>query len=448
MGRKLLVIGLDSAPPSLVYNRFRDSLPTLSILTSGNKAILRSSHPPITIPAWAVMVTGKSPGELGLYGFRHRKPGSYNDVYIASSRSIKSPAIWDLAGREGLKSVVVGVPPSYPPRPIRGAMVGCFITPGPESPYTFPPRLKGEMESALGPYIFDAEYRSDDKESIIGNLWKMTKYQFRAYRFLMKRLKWDFFMFVQIGVDRVQHAFWGYMDKDHHKYTPGNRYENVIEEYYRLVDEELGKMIKETPADAVIAVVSDHGAKRMKGAFVVNQWLAEKGYLKIEKMPPPGTDLSEARIDWRKTIAWGWGGYYARIFLNVEGREPKGVIRRDDYEHYRTELIEEISRIEGPGGEEWDSYAFRPEELYPVVRGDVPDLIAYFDDLYWRSAGTVGWDTKYLRENDRGPDDAVHDWFGIISLYDPEESVPPLKEKLDIKEVFQIFAEILGLGEQ
>ena len=45
--------------------------------------------------------------------------------------------------------------------------------------------------------------------------------------------------------------------------------------------------------------------------------------------------------------------------------------------------------------------------------------MVYFDDLYWRSAGTLGYDTKYLSENDTGPDDAVHDQEGIYILYDP-----------------------------
>ncbi|GBF09735.1 conserved hypothetical protein [Aeropyrum pernix] len=34
--------------------------------------------------------------------------------------------------------------------------------------------------------------------------------------------------------------------------------------------------------------------------------------------------------------------------------------------------------------------------------------------MSWRPAGTIGWSSTYLEENDRGPDDAVHDWHGII----------------------------------
>ena len=34
--------------------------------------------------------------------------------------------------------------------------------------------------------------------------------------------------------------------------------------------------------------------------------------------------IKDAEIDWSQTLAWGDGGYYGRLFLNVKGREPQG----------------------------------------------------------------------------------------------------------------------------
>ena len=447
MVRKLLVIGLDCVPPNLLYKEFKEELPNISmLLDDGYKAEMKTTNPPITIPAWAVMTTGKSPGELGIYGFRHRIKGKYNDFYIVNSRYIKTPAIWDVIGRKDLKSIVVGVPPSYPPKPIKGYMVSGFITPGPESRYTFPITLKRTLEKSFGKYIFDVVYRSEDKDRIVEELWKMTIQHFKIYSYLASKDWWTLMMFVEIGTDRVHHAFWGYMDKEHHKYTPGNKYEKIIEEYYKLVDEKIGELLKNVPKDTVISIVSDHGAKRMKGAFVINQWMIKEGYMKLQKSVGQGTELKDAPVDWKNTLAWGWGGYYARIFLNVKGREPYGIIEPEDYEHYRDELKEKIQRIRGPNGEEWKTKVYRPEELYPVVRGDPPDLIVYFDDLYWRSAGTLGWPTMYLKENDRGPDDAVHDWIGVFTLYDPENTVDRKEKRVDIQDISKIYLETI-LGE-
>ena len=49
--------------------------------------------------------------------------------------------------------------------------------------------------------------------------------------------------------------------------------------------------------------------------------------------------------------------------------------------------------------------------------------MVYFDDLNWRSAGTVGHDSLYLFENDTGPDDSVHSMMGIFIMYDPSKNM-------------------------
>jgi len=414
---KVLVLGLDSAPPRLVYEELKGELPNLESVME-ERRVLESSHPPITIPAWAVMTTGRTPGELGLYGFRHRVPGSYDDVYIANSKLVRAPTIWDLLTSMDKRSIVVGVPPSYPPKPLKGYLISDFITPGPDKPYTWPPLLRREVERvAGGPYPFDVPFRVHDKDSIIRGLWDMTEKQFRVFRHLLATKKWDFAMMVQIGVDRVQHAFWKYYDPGHPRYPGrGNKYEDVIPRYYRLVDEWIGRVLEAVPRDTRIVVASDHGAKPMKGAFAINQWLIEEGLLVLRKKPEkPGTDLTPDMVDWEKTRAWAWGGYYARIFLNIRGREPKGVIDPEEAPGFIEELAGRLKAVRGPDGESWDTRVYTPSQLYPEVRGHPPDLIVYLDDLNWRSAGTLGWPSMYLEENDRGPDDAVHDWHGIVA---------------------------------
>ena len=423
--RKVLVIGLDSAPPELVFDRFKDELPNLShLIDNGLYARMKSSHPPITIPAWAVMVTGRDPGTLGIYGFRHRKPGEYNDFYIVNSRFIKARKIWDFIAEYDKKSCLVGIPPSYPPFKVNGCMVSCFITPSAKKNYTYPITLMKEIQNLVGEYIFDVAFRIEDRDLIRDNLFDMTVKRFKVLNHFIEKKKWDFFMFVEIGLDRVHHAFWKYFDKEHHLYEPGNKYENVILDYYKLLDEKIGDMLSKIDENTYVIVVSDHGAKRMKGAFVLNEWLIEQGYMTLKKEPEKIINISEADIDWSKTVAWGWGGYYARVFINVEGREKMGIVKKSDYEDVRDQLISDLKKIRDPNGRLMDNKVFKPEELYPVLNGDPPDLMVYFDDLYWRSAGTIGYKNLYLPENDIGPDDAVHAQHGIFVLYDPQGTVP------------------------
>lgn len=418
---KVLVIGLDCAAPELVFDQFLGDLPNLrQLMASGIYGRLESCIPAITIPAWIVMMTGKSPGKLGMYGFRHRRGYSYNDIWIANSQTIKEDTVWDILGRQGKRVCLVGVPPSYPPYPVEGNLVSCFMTPGADKEYTHPPQLKKEIESLVGEYVFDVAFRTEERDALLSQLYQMTEKRFQVIKHLMKNKDWDFFMFVEIGIDRIHHAFWKFLDKEHHLYQPGNKYESAIADYYKYIDEKVGQILSLIDSDTAVLVVSDHGAKRMKGAFCVNEWLAKEGLLALNSRPERQVSLERADIEWSKTKGWGWGGYYARIFLNVEGREPQGVIKTKDYERERDELAQRLKAIKGPNGEIWDTKVFKPDEVFEEDRGDSPDLMVYFDDLYWRAAGTMGHHTLYLPENDTGPDDAVHSQYGVFILSYPQ----------------------------
>lgn len=421
---RVFVIGLDSAPPELLYHEFIDDLPNIrKLLEKSVHGAMKSCVPAITIPAWMVMATGKSPGELGLYGFRHRKGNSYRDIWIAHSLMVKEKAVWDYIAKDGKKSILVGVPPSYPPKKVNGHLISCFITPDSSVNYTYPSELKSEVEKVAGDYIFDVVFRKDERDEVVEKIWEMTEKRFEVIRYLIQEKEWDYFEFVEIGLDRIHHAFWKYFDKEHHLHEPG--YENVIKDYYKLLDEEIGKTIKLLDEDTAIAIVSDHGIKRMKGCFAINQWLIEEGFLKIknpEIMDKRGVKFEQLDVDWGETVAWAWGGYYSRIFLNVVGREKSGKIRRSEFENARDEVADCIKSVRGPEGEKWDTEVFYPEDIYPSAVGDIPDMMVYFDALSWRSAGTLGWDSNYLRENDTGPDDAVHSEYGCFALYLPEST--------------------------
>jgi len=419
MRKRLFIFGLDAAPPKLIFDRFIEYLPNFKkIIKKSVFGPMRSCDPPITIPAWMVMMTGSEPGELGLYGFRHRKNYSYNQIVLPNSKSIRLPKIWDLISLNNLRSFVMGIPPTYPPSPINGWLITSFLTPDDRSNFTYPLSLKYEIKRIVPEYIFDVPFRKEDRDWVLNNIFKMTDVHHKVALNMMKRKNWDLFIYMEIGLDRIQHAFWKYMDESHKRYTKHERYSDAILRYYIKLDEILGDIIKTDPKTDIL-IVSDHGAKKMDGAFAVNDWLIEKGYLKLRKDVKPGLRLDKADVDWRETIAWGWGGYYARIFLNIEGRESMGIISRDEISRVIEKLRRDILSIKGPNNELWRNMVYRPSELYSTLNGNPPDLMVYFDNLNWRSAGTLGYEDYYLPENDTGPDDAVHDYDGIFIWYSP-----------------------------
>jgi len=445
--RRVVVIGLDCATPKILFEDFIEEGPNIKkLMDHGVYGKLRSSDPPITIPAWMVMSTGKKAGTLGIYGFRHRKENSYTDFWVANSRTIKEPKIWDILGNNGLKSIILGVPPTYPVQPINGNLVSGFITPDILSNFTYPPELKAEIIENVGDYIVDTKFRTDAKEQLLINIYKMTRIQFKTIRYLMKNKEWDYFQFVIIGLDRLHHAFWKYYDKAHPKYEPGSIFESVIKKYYAYLDQEVGEILNLLDENTIVLIVSDHGAKAMKGVLCINMALEKLGLLKFKKHPEPKTRMQDAEIDWNKTYAWGWGGYYARMFLNVRDREKYGIIEPSKYEEWRSKLIDLLKEIPDNAGNKMNTKIYRPEDLFTIIRGDAPDLLVYFDDLYWRSAGTVGYDSMYLGENDTGPDDAVHDYYGILIIYDPKRQLGQQIETQNILDIAPTILKIFGIG--
>jgi len=133
---------------------------------------MRSTHPPITVPAWTAMMASRDPGELGFYGFRNRKDHSYDGYSFANSTQVKVPRLWDRLGAAGRRSIVLGVPQTYPPSPLAGEMVTCFLTPSTQSQYTYPAELKAEVERVTDGYVLDVEdFRTADKERLLRRVY-------------------------------------------------------------------------------------------------------------------------------------------------------------------------------------------------------------------------------------------------------------------------------------
>ena len=243
----------------------------------------------------------------------------------------------------------------------------------------------------------------------------MTDRRFHLARHLLETKPWQLFVMVEMGPDRMHHGFWKYIDAEHRKHEPGNPYERAILDYYRHVDGLIGGLLEHADDDTLVLVVSDHGAKRLDGGIRVNEWLRREGLLALEREPDGVCLPKDVGIDWAKTTAWGDGGYYARVFLNVRGREPEGTVAPEDYEAVRDDLARRLAEIPDDEGRPLDTRVYRPEELYDEVNGVAPDLIVVFGDLFWRSVahGRRRRGRADARER-HGPDDANHAQDGIL----------------------------------
>ena len=417
---RVLLIGLDCVPPLLVFERYRGSLPHLDrLIDSGTFGPLRSTIPPITVPAWASMLSGWDPGELGLYGFRNRIPGS-RGLRLVESGDLRLPMLWDRLGEYGRRVSILFVPPSYPPRPVNGELISCFLTPDADSPHTYPPELAGELRARFGPYRPDVEnYRSEERPRLLQEIYALSAQRFAIAEHLLRTRRSDLTALVDIGPDRFHHAFWSQIDPDDPHHVAEGRFAGEGLRYYQFLDDRIGALLAAAGDDCAVLVVSDHGARPLRACVCINEWLIERGYLVLERYPERVTPFDQLAIDWSRTRAWGEGGYYARICLNLRGREPEGCVDPAEADRLCERLARELGELRGPAGEVLANRCVRPEQTYRRVTGLAPELMVFFDELAYRSLGSVGQRRLFSSRNDSGLDACNHAWDGIFIASGP-----------------------------
>lgn len=444
---KVAIIGMDCWEPSLVFERWRSELPNMQrLMQYGRWGNLESCMPPITVPAWSCMATSKDPGTLGVYGFRNRKDYSYDGLEIATNLSIREPRVWDILGESGKQTIAIGVPQTFPiTKPINGVQVTCFLTPGIESNYTYPPALKEEIARVVGEYQVDVkDFRTENKKWLLEQIYVMTDRRFTLCKHLLKTRPWDLFWMVEMGTDRIHHGFWQNHDEHHHRHEPGNEFKDAIRNYYHHIDRSIGGLLEVIDVDkTAIMVVSDHGAKRMDGGICFNDWLIQQGYLSMKTPVTGRRKFDFADVDWKRTKAWGEGGYYGRLFINKAGREREGIVAAAEYEPLRDEITRKLEAMSDPHGKPLGTRVYKPEKIYKKVNGVAPDGVVIFGDLHWRSVGTIGNPSIYTFENDTGPDDANHAQQGMYVLSHPSLG-PAKREDRSIYDVTPTVLKLFG----
>lgn len=418
---RILLLGLDSVPPDLAFEHLSEHMPRLRELRhKGAFGCLRSTDPPITIPAWTTLLSGRDPGELGLYGFRSYKRNSY-EMEGATSRSVRAPRLWDLASRAGLRSVIVGVPPSYPVEAPPGCVVtGCFLTPQSHSRWIDPPDMRAWLEERYGAYLVDVEgHRGGDRPAILDGARAMTKQRFALLRELCAQTDPHLAVVVDIGPDRLHHGLLASLHPAHPSFSAQDPLGPSCREYYALLDEEVGRTIDSVGGDPLVLVCSDHGVQPLLGGLCLNDWLIERGDLVLLESPQGPTPLTASMVDWRRTKVYAQGGHYGRLRLNQRGREPLGILPPDKAPALLDALQADLESLTYPNGQNMSHRVLRPCQIYRQTQGIPPDLLVYCDDLRLRAIGAVGNHRLVIKGNDTGADEANHSLQGMFVASGP-----------------------------
>jgi len=217
--------------------------------------------------------------------------------------------------------------------------------------------------------------------------------------------------------DRMQHMFWRYLEPNH----PANAgkdvetHKHALRDLYVKMDDLVGRVVDRMDDDTVLMVMSDHGFKPFRRGVNLNSWLYKNGYLAVKGDGPAGGQYYQD-VDWSKTRAYavGLGG----IYLNVKGREAKGIVEAGaEQEQLKQEIAEKLRALYD---DEHDSNAIA--EVYdanviyngPYVR-EAPDLMVGFKIGY-----RVGWDCAVGEVTDTVISDNTKSWSGDHLMNPPD----------------------------
>ncbi|MHA2053217.1 MAG: alkaline phosphatase family protein, partial [Candidatus Hodarchaeales archaeon] len=294
--KKTLVIGLDGASPYPLYTYAKQGyLKNIQqLMITGAYGELESTIPPATCPAWVTSVTGVNPGKHGISDFVLDVDLKTRKFLYANSKQRKSKAIWNILSEENKKVIVINVPVTYPPEEVNGIMVSGLFTPNLKSKFTYPEHIRESL--------YDYNYKIDIGESIIRrskirynninkemeDLINLIEKRVMVCENLMNNYSWDFFMVVFTALDRLQHYYWKYIDKNHIGYD--NEESRIlfpsILKVYQKIDEAIGRLsrIKEKSiGDGNIIIYSDHGFKPLNAYFFTNSFFRQNELIKIRK---------------------------------------------------------------------------------------------------------------------------------------------------------------------
>lgn len=370
--KRVVVIGIDGVPYTYVRRLFEaGELPNFRALAGeGALAQMDTTLPNVSSVAWSSFMTGQNPGKHNIYGFVDRQPGTLK-TFIPTSRTMRSPALWEILSAAGKRVFAMNVPVTYPSRQVNGIVVGCFLSPSVEKAAP-----NAEVAQALKRmnYCVDADpaMARRDKDSFLPHLDEVFERRIEAMRYFWRQEPWDFFMAHIMETDRLHHFFWEEMEQGHAKYGP------AFLEFYKRVDHVLGEVRSWLDEDTTLIVLSDHGFCSIKQEVYVNTWLHGAGYLQYAKEGPQSlADMAPSSVAYSLDPG--------RIFLNVRGREPGGRIAPgDEYERMRREIAEAALGMLDPATREpMVERVYTREELYhgPCAEA-APDLVIAMRDGY------------------------------------------------------------------
>jgi len=439
---KVLVIGSDGMSPMLV-EKWIETLPTLRRMKK--EGMLGRTIPPIpaqTPVAWTTFMTGVNPGKHGIFSFTTRKIGTY-ERKINTPDKIKTKTLWKILSEHNRKVGVINVPMAKKEK-LNGFIIPGFLAKNEGVPYPVEIREKILNKFGVKRFVGDVEVKllekvKEEPDRFFERVDEITDIQTDISLFLLEEEKWDFFMTVFMGTDRIQHFFWKYVDERHPEYER-NEFTEKVKEYYRKMDVIISRFLESIDLEETLFILlSDHGFCPVHSEVLVNCLLYKQGFLR-------GDVRGEIDVENSVAVAYEYGD----VWLNLEGREPRGKIKPEEYGDVLRKIKRSLEKIEVDGRRVVKCVATRDVYWGPYVEG-APDLVILFNSG-WQASRDKSKEYKTQQcvirsEKWSGGHDGTHDPKdvpGVLGLLGP--GVPSgLKVKVNLYDLAPTILKALGI---
>ncbi len=341
---------------------------TAAVIGRGAFRAMESSIPEVSSVAWSSIITGSNPGEHGIFGFTDVAAGTYR-LSFPNFADLKAKPFWDV--EEFGRCVVVNVPSTYPVRPMNGVLISGFVALDLKKA-VHPPALLPALSEIGYKIDVDSDKAHKSMDLFLKDLSDTLEARIRAFRHLWESEEWQTFMLVFTGTDRLAHFLWDAYEDESHKYN------GAFREHLHRIDEVVGEIVSRMNDGDSLVMLSDHGFELARCEVNVNRVLVEEGYLRFRNQPPQSlADVDEG------TKAFALDP--ARIYVNLEGRYPRGSVKAKDRESVVDQLSDLFTALE-VDGERVVERVCRREDIYEgPYTAQGPDLVL---------VGNSGFDMK------------------------------------------------------
>ena len=285
---KTVVICLDGATFDLIDPFIAEGLlPNIkSLMQKGVRATLNTVHPPLTAPAWASFITGKNPGQHGVFDFIDVKSKQIN---VLNASSMHSESLWSILSRHDRKPIVINVPMTFPPEPVKGIIISGMMSPEPTS---YPRELIKELQNLPRGYTSSPKIMSSSGNEHLQTVLDDHAQKEEATLHLLKEKEWDFLMVLFTLTDQAAHRF----------FKSG---QEELKKIYSQADETIGRMLALVDLSTTnVILMSDHGFGPCDKTVNINNYFIEQGFIKFKPLGQVKYFLFKHNLHLKNLYAW------------------------------------------------------------------------------------------------------------------------------------------------